>query len=557
MRGLNAPGAHAEDGSSLAPPRVLAIRYTAITSVHQRLLVRQRYGTGASVADREWREASDTRRATLTVAIIVVAGALLRFWALDAGIPGSLGIDEPQVMMRSVQMMRTGSLNPHGFFDYPSLYLYVQVAVACVRFLVGAIGGEWTSLGEAQPEDFYLWGRAVTAVLGTLTVLLVYRIGSRWGTRYGLLASALMAVMPLHVRESHYVLTDVPLTFFVTLALASAFSAHERPTAANFAKAGVAVGLATATKYPGGIAILLPLLVIWMTPAARPSRTYAALIACASALGTFLLAAPYTWLDLPGFLNGFGRLASVYSAPSEAVWMTYLKHLRINLHWPAMLLMGAGVVLALVRTVRGPSRLRWALAVVFPLVYFWFVSRQSLVYGRYLLPIVPFVCILTAAAVVSGVSLLRRFAIPRAARTALIAVLTIAVLLPPTLHAIGFNRMINRRNTTELAYNWIVANLPRQSNIVVETRAVRLPAPYQSRNVRELRERDVPTYQKEGVEYLVASSEAYGQYLEAPQKAPREYADYMNIFGRTQELVRFSPSDAHPGPEMRILKVQP
>jgi 4-amino-4-deoxy-L-arabinose transferase-like glycosyltransferase len=509
------------------------------------------------VGDREWREPSDTRRATLTLAIIVVAGALLRFWGLGAGIPGSLGIDEPQVMMRSVQMMRTGSLNPHGFFDYPGLYLYVQMVVACVRFLAGAIGGEWTSLGQAPPESFYLWGRAVTAVLGTLTVLLVYRIGLRWGTRYALLASALMAVMPLHVRESHYVLTDVPLTFFVTLALASAFTAHERPTPANFAKAGVAVGLAAATKYPGALALMLPLLVAWMTPNAHPSRPYAAFIAWAAALGTFLIAAPYTWLDLPGFLNGFARLASVYSAPSEAAWITYAKHLRINLHWPAMLLMCAGVVLALVRVVGGPGRLRWALVVIFPIVYFWFVSQQGLVYGRYLLPIVPFVCILTAAAVVSGVSLLRRFAIPRAIRTALIAILTIAVLVPPAIHAIGFNRLINRRNTTELAYSWILANVPKGSTVVIETGAVRLPASYTSKNVRELRERDVPTYQKEGVEYLVASSEAFGSYLNAPQKAPREYAAYMNIFGRTDELARFTPSVQNPGPEIRVLKVRP
>lgn len=509
------------------------------------------------MAEREWREASDTRRATLTLAIIVIAAALLRFWALDAGIPGSLGIDEPQVMMRSVQMMRTGSLNPQGFFDYPGLYLYVQMGVACVRFLFGAIGGEWTALHEAQPEDFYLWGRAVTAFLGTLTVLLVYRVGLRWGTRYALLASALMAVMPLHVRESHYVLTDVPLTFFVALALALSFTAHEHPTAANFAKAGAAVGLAAATKYPGAISILLPLFVAWMTPGARSSGAVGALISCSSALGVFLIAAPYTWLDLPGFLNGFARLASVYTAPSEAGWLTYLKHLRLNLHWPAMLLMCSGVVLAFVRVIRGPSRLRWMLAVVFPIIYFWFVSHQSLIYGRYLLPVVPFVCILTAAAVVSGVSLLRRFAIPRAVRTALIAVLTIAVLLPPAMHAIGFNRLINRRNTPELAYDWIVANVPKHSTVVIETRAVMLPTPYNSKNIRELRAQDVPSYQKEGVQYLVASSEVFGRYMEAPQKAPREYADYMNIFGRTQELARFSPSEAHPGPELRILKVQP
>ena len=60
------------------------------------------------------------------------------------------------------------------------------------------------------------------------------------------------------------------------------------------------------------------------------------------------------------------------------------------------------------RAVRGPGRLKWTLADVFPLVYFRFISNQNIIYGRYLLPLVPFLSILAAAAVVSGVSWLRR-----------------------------------------------------------------------------------------------------------------------------------------------------
>ena len=42
-------------------------------------------------------------------------------------------------------------------------------------------------------------------------------------------------MLPLHVRESHYVLTDVPLTFFVTLTLLLSLRAHERGDDAAFA----------------------------------------------------------------------------------------------------------------------------------------------------------------------------------------------------------------------------------------------------------------------------------------------------------------------------------
>jgi 4-amino-4-deoxy-L-arabinose transferase-like glycosyltransferase len=439
------------------------------------------------------------------------------------------------------------------------LYLYVQMAVSCAGFLAGAIGGKWQSLDHVSADDFYLWGRAVSALLGTLTVLLVHRIGMRWGARYALLAAALLAVMPLHVRESHYVLTDVPMTFFVALTFLLTLRAHERPTAAAFAKAGVAVGLAAATKYPGVLALVLPLLAVWMTPEARPSRLVAALAATGSAAAAFLIAAPYTLLDLPGFLNGFGRLASGYAGvpPPEPGWVLYLKHLRTNLRWPALLLLMAGAVLASVRAIRGPGRVRWTLAIVFPSVYFAFVSTQTLIFGRYLLPLMPFLCVLIAAAVVSGVSFLRRWEIPRPARTAVIAGLTVAVLLPLTNQSIGFNRMISRRSTIEVAYSWIVENVPDGATVIVETGRMRLPPRFKATSLRQLRERDFAAYSEAGVEYLIASSEAYGRYLSAPHAHPREYAEYMQLFGRAREVTRFSPADGQPGPEIIVLKVKP
>ena len=109
------------------------------------------------------------------------------------------------------------------------------------------------------------------------------------------------------------------------------------------------------------------------------------------------------------------------------------------------------------------------LALVFPLVYLYSLSNQSLVFARYLLPAIPFLCLLIAAAVVSGVSLLRRFDIPRAVRTAIIAGLTVAVLLPPAIQAVGFNRLISRRSTLERGVFVIVENVPQGSTVVVET----------------------------------------------------------------------------------------
>jgi hypothetical protein len=511
------------------------------------------------VTEREWREASDMRPSTLSLAIVLIVAAGLRFYALGAGIPYAIGVDEPQIMDRAVGMMRSGSYNPH-FFDYPTLFIYVQLAIAVVRFMLGAMSGRWDALGDVTSADFYFWGRSATAAIGTATVLLVYLIGLRWGTRPALLAAGLLAVMPLHVRESHFVLTDVPATFFVTLTFLLALRAHERQRLGAFAWAGVAAGLAAATKYTGGLALMLPLVAIWMSPGLRPSRPIATLAAVGAAAGAFLFAAPYTLLDLPAFLEGYARLTASYSTapPGELPWITYAKHLRNSVQWPAFLLMLGGAGLALVRAVKGPGRVRWALAFVFPVVYFWFVSRQTLVFARYLLPLVPFVCLLAAIAVVSGVSLLRRFSIPRAARSILIVTLTVATLLPAAVTSIRFDRTIAKYATTGLAYEWIARNVPRGSLIVTEPGSpVLTHTAYRSQAVKQLRQYEYPHYVETGADYLIASSQCYGRYFEAPDAFPAEYGDYVRLFASATEVARFTASADHPGPEVRILKVRP
>jgi 4-amino-4-deoxy-L-arabinose transferase-like glycosyltransferase len=512
------------------------------------------------LVEREWREASDLRTSRLALALVLLTAAVLRFWALGRGIPYALQVDEPEIIERATNMMRSGSLHPH-FFDYPGLYIYIQLIVAIARFITGAIGGEWTSLAEASTSSFYLWGRAVTAAFGVATVLLVYQVGMRWGARHALLAAGLMAVLPLHVRYSHYVLTDTPLTFFITLTLLLSLSAHERGTIGAFAWAGAAAGLAAATKYNGGVALMMPLIACWMTLSVRGGRLRAALATVGACTAAFVIGAPYTLLDLPAFLNRFARLAMEYrNAPPhlDPVWLLYLKYLVGHAFgWPALLLAGGGMGLGLVRLVRGPGRVRWTLAVTFPLVFFWMLSTQRIIYARYILPIVPPLCVLAAVAVVSGVSLLRRYAIPRALRTALITALTIAALLPPTIVAVRGDRDIARVGTIDMAYAWIVQNLPPNAHVVIEQRGILLPPQYRSRNVLSLRLKTYQQWRDEGAEYLIASSGAYGAIFDASQKFPKDYAQYMEIFTQSRELTRITPDKDTPGPELRIFKVVP
>ena len=91
------------------------------------------------MVEREWREASDMRPSRTGLALLLGVAAVLRFWALGHGLPYSPSVDEPEIAQRAINMMRSGSLSPHPFYDYPSLYMYVQLAAFVVRFVIGAL----------------------------------------------------------------------------------------------------------------------------------------------------------------------------------------------------------------------------------------------------------------------------------------------------------------------------------------------------------------------------------------------------------------------------------
>src|SRR6185295_9345950 len=77
----------------------------------------------------------------------------------------AVGIDEPQVVNRSLRILQTGDWNPH-VFDYPTLVIYFHAAVAILRFLWGALDGQWASLDAYRIEAVYAAGRFMAACIG-------------------------------------------------------------------------------------------------------------------------------------------------------------------------------------------------------------------------------------------------------------------------------------------------------------------------------------------------------------------------------------------------------
>jgi hypothetical protein len=95
------------------------------------------------------------------------------------------------------------------------------------------------------------WGRFASVLFGLATVLLVFELGRLvYGARTGLIAAAILALMPYHVAVTRQVLLDGPQTFFLTLTLyLLARYGTSRSTVWLYA-AGSALGLSVLAKEP-------------------------------------------------------------------------------------------------------------------------------------------------------------------------------------------------------------------------------------------------------------------------------------------------------------------
>ena len=369
-----------------------------------------------------------------------ISGAALRFWKLGHG---DLAPIETDMVAPVVQLLHTGSYHPSALV-HPTLPVYLHTAVAIVHFLWGAALGAWHSTAAFGAAQILGWGRALSAALGTAVVVLVYQVGMRWGARHALLAAGLMAVTPMHVAASREIGDGAPLTFFAALALLLSVQACERGTRRMFVAAGAAAGLAAATHYAGAIAIVMPLVAAWMTHSDDSSRLWRAAAVLAAAIAAFVAATPLSVRDLPAFLNGFAAVAAPAAGVAGVENADLLGQLLSALEWPGVILAFAGLSLAVVRAITGPGHTRWTVLASFPLVYFTLVAWHGASSDEIVLPMVPAVTLLAAIAVISGVSQLRRFDIPRAARTALIAALTVTAVLPPAVFSIELVRQQSR-----------------------------------------------------------------------------------------------------------------
>ena len=461
----------------------------------------------------------DVRRSSSAVwfgalGLVLVIAAAIRTLGANAGLPlPLLNPDEESLVPRAWELVHGGGLDP-GWYDYPSLLFLVLAP---------------SQLGFDEPA--YGAARVVAILIGVGGVAAAWWLGrASYGRLCGLVGAVGVAVATTHVAYSRMAVTDVLLTLGVTVTLALLVSGR-------LEWAGVAAGLAASAKYPG-VLLLVPLVVAGFGEWRRVGR------ASALAAAAFLLTSPFVVLHAGAAWDDISRVQRLAQAGwlgfeddpvtplafGERLWQTL---------GPLALVGLAGVAIAAWRHTR-----RDVVLLSFVAVYALSLLPAQAHYDRYVLPLVPVLCVL-------------------AGRARWLGIAAFVAALVPLWWSIDDARALTPHDPRLDAAAWIERNVPAGERIAVDPSTLppdppsvvrfELPGPERPFDTR----RDLGALRRAGFRWLVVGDSVTERVLNAASRYPPEARFYASLAAHEPAFEARSDSDERGRRWVRVYRIYP
>lgn len=383
--------------------------------------------------------------------------------------------DECHIVVRAITLFQ-GDLNPHWFF-YPSLFMYINYCLYAILLLLGIITKQIATISDLiswyynDPTIFVLIARCVSAFLGSATVFIVYKIAMRWfNKKTALIASLFLALAYLHVRDSHFGVTDVPVTFFIMCSVLFILKAYDDNLIKNYIIAGIFAGLAMSTKYVGFMLIFPMFLVNYFNNYDKDHKLsilfHKNLLSFGIILSIiFFLGTPYALIDYRTFLSDVSLQWQIINhGAGNFLGRGWWYHLRFSLFyglgWSLFIVSLTGIFLFLITNTR-----KAIIFLSFPFIYYILGFRGYAVYLRYAIPLIPFLCI-TGAIFTVFISEKLEQKINSGLKKYLSYALAILLIAPSTYKIIQFDTLISKKDNRLIAIEWINNNLKKNNSIV-------------------------------------------------------------------------------------------
>jgi len=506
-------------------------------------------------------------RELILIGIILLTALSVRLWGVNYDLPYIYHPDEPGYIAISQNIFKTGDLNPH-FFNYPSLFFYINALAYIPYYLLGKLIGVFNTPNDILPPislamgvtqapmpTTVLLGRIVTISFGVGTVGLTYFVGKQitGRTAVGVLSSLMVAIAPTNVWHSRLITPDTFVTFFSLASFLASILVYQQGKTWQYVVAGVCVGLTASSKYNGGL-IVLPLLLAhflhYGKAAFKQPKLYLALLFCGVG---FLTTTPYAVLDSAKFLTDLRFEAQHYSTGHAGMEGNSLEW-YLNYMWNT----GGGLYLLAVLGILYGSILRpkeTSLLVIFPLVYFAFISSFVVRNDRTFLPLTPFLFVLAAWFLIIVLDKSRKFQNESLRKLFLtvFASLAIAVLAHPISKTIADTQRLTTVNSRETARIWIDNNLPPGAKIAIESYSPFVnPSKFSVQGFGRMIDHEPEWYIQQNFDYLVFSQGMYGRFYREPERYRNEISQYENLFRRFKLEMIFTDG----GYEVRVYRVK-
>lgn len=352
----------------------------------------------------------------MALALVTLAGAALRTYGLDWGIPYHFHADE-MLALRGAELLRNA---PDTAAQSTRFFVYPVLPKRLLGVIVDLDARLHRPLDLNQPSDagrLVILGRAVSAALSIAVIPLAFFTAQRLAGRgAGLLAATLVAGTVILIRNAHFFTNDTPLTFFCALTLFAVVLMVDDGRPRAYVLAAVALGAAISTKYTGAFLVLPLAVALWLAPGRPPRHApqsawggWIARGALPFALaGVLFLAINPLVLKYPDKFRQDVSQEIIATNFSEAgpVWTAQFADVSVRPYWFTNLLpWGLGPAFAL-WGLAGVCWLLWrrdrpGLAVAsYAIAYYAVASNTTTPFMRYTLPLVPALAV--AAAVMSA-----------------------------------------------------------------------------------------------------------------------------------------------------------
>lgn len=512
---------------------------------------------------------------------ILAAGVALRLYNVDWGLPH---LYEEAIPLRFGMKLWPSlpSSVDHHFFVYPALGYYLQLCAQFVHFCIGFVTGAYADLQdfiasfESDPSASTIVGRLTTIAADAGIIAVCYRILDRLCSRGpALIAAALIAFNPLHLRQAHLINVDTLLAFCSVLLLLVLHRLVSEPSMRSYLLAGLVLGLAAASKYNGAILAFAVIGAHFLAgkrvvDGLRGPRLARLVLAGLASAGVFLALNPLIIPHAELFLEKFQGTETHMEAGHlgldpgmSTVAYYFLESLPSNLGLPAFLI-GLGTVAWITIT----RRREFYVLLLVPAAYVALLSTWEMRADRYILPAVPFLLMIASIGIDAGVKAgIRRFrggagSGPGGARSPREWITATAVLLsmvPPLLSVAGYQRNAGLKDTRTAAMEWIERNVAPGSTIATGPFGIELSAtkyitlPIQFTAVHS--ERMTPFYNPgwyPDVDLVAVSDYDFGRYRLEPTRFATILA-YLDRLKTSWRLIQsFEPGDSLSGPSIRL-----